>query len=166
MFYPIAATASQFKWFADQLRASRDVIAESQKISQSLFGNKLSNFARLSDGSKICSAVNVGMLGFPLATLATPLWADQFQYRCSSPKGLPQYDNGDLYVSQMGHEGRLVCDGLPVLGDYPIASAIFRLDKVDRRWLVELHQNIRPPITEEIKRAKRAQRAARYAKAL
>ena len=169
MFYPVLATASQFKWFADQLKASRAIVAESQRISQSLFGNKLANFARIPAGDRISSAVNIGMSGFPLVTLNTPLWAAQFQYRCTSPKGLPQYDNGDLYLSQMGREGRLVCDGLPMLGDYPISSAIFRLDLEDRarpRWLVEPHQNIRPVITEEIKRAKRAQRAARYAKAL
>lgn len=149
MFYTISTTPEQFRWFAGQLRACRAVIAESKKISQPLFGNRLANLARIPGAELLCSAVNIGMLGFPVSKLSDSVWDSQFQYRSSATPGIRQYPDGALYISQMGEDARVVCVDLPMLLGYPITSLMVKLDASDRShpfWLVEPHQNKRPSV--------------------
>ena len=147
MFYPILTTPAQFKWLADQLRACRLIIAASEKIALSLFGNKLENLKHATGDIRLCSPINSGMMGYPLRALVEPVWQTQFKYRAPSTKGMRQYPNGDLYIPPMKEHSRVKCDGLPLTGQYPISSLLFRLDMADRahpRWLVEPHQNVLP----------------------
>lgn len=156
MSHLVLASADQFKWLAGQLQACRAVILESQKISQSLFGNKIQNLARVSGGDGLCSGVNVGMLGFPISTLSQDRWQTQFQYRSPTVKGLAQYPDGALYISPMKPNSKLFCADLSVLDKaFPITSVMFMLDLTDRahpKWFADVHQNVLPPRPKQVRK--------------
>jgi len=153
MVYQIDPTPAQFRWLADQLRATRALIAYSHKVasgSETVFGIKLGQLRSACDGAaaNLCGQVNTGMSGFPLTALLESKWQQQFQYRDPTPKGVRQYPDGALYLPPLPHaECKLLCVDMPVLDEWPITSLIFRLDLTDRanpRWFVEPHQNTRP----------------------
>ena len=157
--FVILPTKPQFKWLADQLRASRAVIALCQKSKINVFSNNLTDLLRQAglDPKSLSSYVNAGMRGFAVSKLAEPMWNHQFQYRASNGRGIKQYTAddagpdgegiGDLYIPAMAPDTRLRLADMDTVWDYPIPSIIFRLDATVPSmpvWWATLHVNTRP----------------------
>lgn len=149
-------TKSQFKWLADQLRASRAVIDLCQRAKTNMFSNFLPYLELNSKGGSkgLSSYVNAGMRGFSVSNLADPVWQYQFQYRVSSGRGVKQYPDGDLYLPPMEPDCRLKLADMTTVWDYPISSIMFRLDASTPTtpvWWATLHINQRPVAPKRIK---------------
>lgn len=148
--YIILPTKPQFKWLADQLRASRAVIDLCQRAKTNMFSNGLDYLALNSKGGSkdLSSYVNAGMRGFAVSKLSEPVWQMQFQYRAGNGGGARQYPNGDLYIPAMAPDSRLKLADLTTVWEEPISSILFKLDTTVPSmpvWRATPHINVRPP---------------------
>lgn len=149
--YVLTPSTPQFQWFADQLRASRAVIALSLEHEKPLFNIRLAMLSQWSKGAtdNLSSYVNNGMQGMSLITLSAPVWQMQFKYRAMGSGGIRQYPNGDIYLPPLRASGQLSVPDCPIDMAHPITSLIFRLDTDTPGkpfWSVIVHRNMRPPM--------------------
>jgi hypothetical protein len=149
----------QFQWLADQLRASRAIIAISPVDQRSAFGAKLDQLKIWTKGEseKLSSYVNNGMQGTPTNTLLMPEWQYQFRYRALGSGGIKQYPNGDLYLPPLVEDPQLKMFECEVNPYHPITSVIFRLNVANLgkpEWRALIHRNMRPPMAKRVRKNK------------
>lgn len=149
--YKVIATPDQREWLSSQLAACQAVIQYVLGATEgrivNVFGNSLGELSRMTRGGSdaLMRTTSSGMAGRSSVTLASPEWRSQFVCRqLGKNNRLKQWPNGDLYLSPVTSNPRLVCEGLNFIVDN-ITMLIFRLDEVGD-WWVTLHLNLRPPL--------------------
>lgn len=112
-----------------------------------VFGSPLSSLTAWTQGKAegLWAATNMGMMGYPVADVVSPRWANRFTYR-GPHKGIQQNDAGALYLPQLNHLGLLKVEGMtaPVAPGFRLMAVTFRVIPSSDIWYVSLNISSKP----------------------